>query len=321
MSLHTRTLLSITALAALAACSSENSPTAATGPNASLSSDRNTGLSSADRNLTQNEQLGKKLFFDTKLSTPSGLACAGCHGAQVGYTGPDAAINVAGAVYEGAVTGRFGNRKPPTAAYAGDSPILHLAGTTWVGGMFWDGRATGWILGDPLAEQAQGPFLNPLEQNNASAQVVIDKVLASNYSDLFRKVCTHRATRYECIGRAIAAYERSAEVSQFTSKYDYSLKGQAKLTDQETAGLALFRGKAKCANCHVAPNFTDFTYDNLGVPRNPLNPFYKEHEWNPAGYNLSLIHISEPTRLGMISYAVFCLKKKKKKKKKKKIKT
>ena len=148
-------------------------------------------------------------------------------------------------------------------------------------------------LGDPLAEQAQGPFLNPLEQNNASAQVVIDKVLASNYSDLFRKVCTHRATRYECIGRAIAAYERSAEVSQFTSKYDYSLKGQAKLTDQETAGLALFNGKANCANCHKSTAdpasgkvlFTDFTYDNLGVPRNPLNPFYNETEWNLDGAN------------------------------------
>ena len=51
--------------------------------------------------------------------------------------------------------------------------------------MFWDGRATGRTLGDPLAEQAQGPFLNPLEQNNASPQVVIDKVLASSYADLF----------------------------------------------------------------------------------------------------------------------------------------
>src|SRR5450756_1439476 len=179
MSLHTRTLLSITALAALAACSSENSPTAATGPNASPNSDRNTGLSSAERNLTRNEQLGKKLFFDTNLSTPSGLACAGCHGAEVGYTGPDAAINAGGAVYEGAVAGRFGNRKPPSAAYAGDSPILKWDGTTWVGGMFWDGRATGLTLGDPLAEQAQGPFLNPLEQNNASAQVVINKVSVS----------------------------------------------------------------------------------------------------------------------------------------------
>src|SRR5450759_3891021 len=169
----------------------------------------------------EQEQLGKDLFFDTNLSTPPGLACAGCHGAEVGYTGPDAAINAAGAVYEGAVAGRFGNRKSPSAAYAGDSPILQWDVTTWVGGMFWDGRATGWTLGDPLAEQAQGPFLNPLEQNNASAQVVIDKVLASNYHDLFLQVCTDPAKRYECVGRAIAAYERSAEVSPFTSKYDY----------------------------------------------------------------------------------------------------
>src|ERR1035437_5620589 len=158
---------------------------------------------SAQATLSSKEQLGKNLFFDSNLSDPSGLACAGCHGAEVGYTGQDAAINAAGAVYEGAVTGRFGNRKPPSAAYAGDSPILHLEGTTWMGGMFWDGRATGWTLGDPLAEQAQGPFLNPLEQNNASAQVVIDKVLVSKYSGLFLQVCTDSSAYYECIGRAI----------------------------------------------------------------------------------------------------------------------
>jgi len=239
--------------------------------------------SSAQNPLTSQEELGKYLFFDTNLSDPPGQACAACHAPQVGYTGPNEAINATGAVYEGAVPGRFGNRKPPAAAYAGDSPILHWDGTKWVGGMFWDGRATGDRLGDPLAEQAQGPFLNPLEQNNASAQVVIDKVLASGYSDLFLQVCTDPATYYNCIGRSIAAYERSTEVSQFTSKYDYWLKGQARLTGQEMLGLKLFNGKANCANCHVAPLFTDFTYDNLGVPRNPLNPFYYEPEWNPLG--------------------------------------
>src|SRR5665647_1951107 len=192
--------------------------------------------SSAQATLSSKEQLGKDLLFGPNLSTPVGLACAGCHGAEVGYTGPDAAINAGGAVYEGAVAGRFGNRKPPSAAYAGDSPILHLDETTWVGGMFWDGRATGWTLGDPLAEQALGPFLNPLEQNNASAQAVIDKVLASSYSQLFLRVCTDPKTYYACIGRAIAAYERSAEVSQFTSKYDYWLKGEASLTGQEEWG-------------------------------------------------------------------------------------
>ncbi len=233
--------------------------------------------------LTPQQELGRNLFFDTNLSDPPGQSCAACHSPDVGWTGPDQAINAAGAVYEGAVPGRFGNRKPPTSAYAGDSPILHFDGTNWVGGMFWDGRATGSVLGDPLAEQAQGPFLNPLEQNNASPQVVIDKVLASSYKDLFLQECTDPATYYECIGRSIAAYERSSKVSQFTSKYDYWVKGKAKLTGQEQLGFALFNGKAKCSNCHVAPLFTDFTYDNLGVPRNPENPFYNEPAFNPLG--------------------------------------
>ena len=60
--------------------------------------------------LTPQEQLGKELFFDTNLSQPPGQACAVCHGPSVGYTGPDQAINQGGAVYEGAVAGRFGNR-------------------------------------------------------------------------------------------------------------------------------------------------------------------------------------------------------------------
>jgi cytochrome c peroxidase len=75
----------------------------------------------------------------------------------------------------------------------------------------------------------------------------------------------------------------------FTSKYDYYLKGKATLTAQEQRGLKLFNGKGKCANCHVSegesPLFTDFTYDNLGIPKNPKNPFYYEAAWNPAGLN------------------------------------
>lgn len=239
------------------------------------------GASAQETNLTSQEQLGRLLFFDTNLSTPTGQACAACHGPDVGYTGPSQSINAAGAVYEGAVPGVFGNRKPPSAAYAGDSPLLHQdEAAGWTGGMFWDGRATGYTLGDPLAEQAQGPFLNPREQDNASAQVVIDKVLASDYKNLFLEVCTDPMAYYECIGRSIAAFERSSEVSQFTSKYDYWLKGEARLSGQELRGMALFNGKANCANCHPAPLFTDFTYDNLGVPRNPSNPFYSQ---NPLG--------------------------------------
>ena len=139
--------------------------------------------------FTDKQWLGKQLFFDTNLSEPAGLACAGCHGSQVGWTGPDAVTNLGGAAYEGAVMGRFGNRKPPSIAYGGDSPILHFDATNgWTGGMFWDGRATGLTLGDPMAEQAMGPFLNPLEHNNANAGVVVDKVKQSKYAKLFMEV-------------------------------------------------------------------------------------------------------------------------------------
>ncbi|MHC1697338.1 MAG: cytochrome-c peroxidase [Geobacteraceae bacterium] len=235
---------------------------------------------SAIGTLTPQEELGKSLFFDQNLSLNSNQSCAACHAPAAGWTGPDEYINAHGAVYEGSIAGAFGNRKPPTAAYAGDSPILYYnakAGT-WVGGMFWDGRATGERLGDPLAEQAQGPFLNPKEQALAGPADVISIVQASSYSSLFADQCPGSNTTelYDCIGRAIAAYERSSEVTPFTSKYDYWLKGQAKLTTEEQLGRALFIGKAKCSACHVIkgkkPLFTDFSYDNLGIPKNLENP-------------------------------------------------
>jgi cytochrome c peroxidase len=238
------------------------------------------GVSAAQGGLTPKEELGKALFFDQNLSLNNNQSCATCHAPSVGWIGPDSNINAHGAVYEGSISGAFGDRKPPTSAYAGDSPILHYDAEeeVWVGGMFWDGRATGWTLGDPLAEQAQGPFLNPKEQALSSPQAVIDIVKQSSYAGLFAAQCPGSDTPelYNCIGRAIAAYERSAEVSPFTSKYDFWLKGEAILTGQELWGLELFNGRAMCSACHTSegprPLFTDFTYDNLGVPKNPENP-------------------------------------------------
>jgi len=240
--------------------------------------------------LTKTEKLGQSLFFDRHLSQPAGVACASCHSSTVGWTGSDQAVNLTGAVYPGAVDTRFGNRKPPTAAYAGDSPILHYVDSTtgWVGGMFWDGRATGATLGDPLAEQAQGPFLNPLEQNNPSAAAVVAKVQVSNYAHLFKRVWgrdifNHTTSAYVAIARSIAAFERSPKVSAYSSKYDAYLAGRATLTKAEKNGMKLFTGKANCSNCHVPPLFTDYSYDNLGIPKNPLNPFYSEPGPNPLG--------------------------------------
>src|SRR5512134_1486557 len=95
--------------------------------------------------------LGKAIFFDASLSVNGQQSCATCHAPEVGFTGPDSATNAGGAVYQGAIPNHFGNRKPPASAYAGDSPVFHFD-EGWFGGMFWDGRATGAVLGDPLAE-------------------------------------------------------------------------------------------------------------------------------------------------------------------------
>src|SRR3990172_3349608 len=176
------------------------------------------------------EALGKVLFYDPKLSANGTQSCPTCHGPEVGYTGPDAAANIGGSVYQGALPNHFGNRKPPASAYAGYSPVLYfdMVDGGWFGGMFWDGRATGDILGDPLAEQAQGPYLNPLEQAIASPQVLCFRVKQSDYADLFEDVwgdgslnCAKNVDGvYELIGRSVAAYERSAEVNPYTSKFD-----------------------------------------------------------------------------------------------------
>ncbi len=252
--------------------------------------------------FTPLEDLGRQLFFDSNLSAQQNQSCSGCHQPSAGFTSENSPVNAAGAVHPGSFPDRFGKRKPPSAAYAGGSPVLHYDADrqTWVGGMFWDGRATGERLGDPLAEQALEPFTNPLELALADAMAVCVIVRDATYADLFESIwgagsldCKHDAGgTYDRLAPALAAYERTGDLSPFTSKYDYYLAGKTTLTPQEARGLALFNGKARCATCHPSqpgpdgepPLFTDFSYDNVGLPANPLNPFYTmPKKWNPAG--------------------------------------
>ncbi|MGA1825771.1 MAG: cytochrome-c peroxidase [bacterium] len=242
--------------------------------------------------LSSVENLGKFLFFDN-ISSPDSMSCADCHAPAQGFTGPNPGINRHGAVYRGAVPRRFGNRKPPSAAYAAFSPIFYYDEDEGIfrGGNFWDGRATGEKLGNPAADQALGPFLNPVEHNNPSKQAVLEQVASSRYAHLWEAVwgepistetLVEIEANYDLLGLAIAAYESSDEANQFSSKYDYYLNGEADLTTEEEWGLELFQGRALCSACHPSeagpsgepPLFTDFTFDNIGVPKNPENPFY-----------------------------------------------
>ena len=128
--------------------------------------------------------LGAKLYFDATLSEPSGQACADCHQPFAGYADPEQGLPVS----EGVIAGRFGGRNAPSAAYMGKSPALHQADGVWIGGAFWDGRASGWTDRRPLIEQAKGPFLNPGEMNNTAPAQVVRDVKRSNYAPLFRVV-------------------------------------------------------------------------------------------------------------------------------------
>lgn len=268
-------------------------------------------VASAQSELTPNQQLGKSIFFDDNLSINQNQSCASCHAPEWGFTGPDSTINGHGAVYEGSIPGRFGDRKPPTAAYATVSPIFHLDKKgLWVGGNFWDGRATGQVLGNPAADQALGPFLNPVEQALPDSACVVyrvcNPVIPADYTVTFEEVWGAEACNivwpadvetvcategvsvalsdadraksdmaYGNIGLSIAAYEDSPEVNAFTSKFDFTYEGKTKLTKEEQLGLALFKGKGKCRLCHISGKqafFTDFTFDNLGIPQNPENP-------------------------------------------------
>jgi len=276
-----------------------------------------------DRPAIDLAELGKRLFFDQTLSLTGNQSCASCHGPEVGFSGPNERFNRIGA-YEGAIHGQFGKRKPQTAAYVGSSPVLHIEPKdgvpTFVGGSFWDGRATGRRLNDPLAEQSQGPLLSSIEQALPDSACVVQRVCAGSYADLFDRVglgtcnipaltsltCKGErpvqlnaearrriATGFDVIARALDSYEESIEVSAYTSKYDAWQSGKAELSPQEFEGMAIFSGKGKCSNCHPAASpsegtkalFTDFTYDNLGVPRNPSNPWYRDRAANPLGRN------------------------------------
>ncbi len=305
------------------------------------------GMVQAEDGLSPIEELGKKIFFDEDLSLKRNQACATCHTPEAGWVGADSEINAHGSVYEGSIKGEFGNRKPPSSAYATLAPIFYAdfgnrllgnndaelaADPLFVGGNFWDGRATGWELGNPAADQAQGPFLNPVEQALPDAACVVYRVCEGEYGELFEEVWSPNACMitwpndinrqcrrsdgvvelspqdrnkvdnvYDRVALSIAAFEGSAESNAFTSKIDAHRAGEYDFTPEEIMGRDIFRGKGKCSACHVgaggpgapAPLFTDFTFDNLGVPRNPENPAsIADPDWRDPGLGAFLDSVS-----------------------------
>ncbi|WP_040522127.1 cytochrome-c peroxidase [Aliiglaciecola lipolytica] len=235
--------------------------------------------------------LGKMVFFDPKLSTPVGQSCASCHKPDKGYA--DNQI-----VAAGANPILFGNRNVPSISYVSFTPKWHFNSEdgTWIGGFFWDGRSL------TLHEQAAGPLLSPLEMGNQTKSDVVNKVKKAAYAPHFTKlfgadIWTDSNRAFEAILETLVKFQSSkAFAPRFSSKYDAYLRKKVELSSQEKRGLKIFEDedKGNCAACHPSqineqgewPLFTDFSYDNLGVPRLLSSPFLNmEERYNPAGKN------------------------------------
>ena len=225
--------------------------------------------------LTRLELVGKKIFFDKNLSNPVGISCASCHAPLTGFSDPEHSA------FSKGVLGLLGNRNSPTISYLAFSPqqmYFDNIDSAWVGGFFHDGRASS------LEKQLLEPVFSHIEMNMNNIAAVIDRINRSAYRadfvSIFGEAVFSDSLQFiQSFQKAVVAFEKSNQVSPFTSKFDYYLKGKVQLTRQEMRGLILFNDpeKGNCSACHPSSAdeisgkvlFTDFTYDNIGLPPNP----------------------------------------------------
>lgn len=203
--------------------------------------------------------LGRRLFFDRRLSADGTLSCSSCHDlyGQAGGDGRRTAVGIAGQV---------GGRNAPTVWNAAFQSV-----------MFWDGRAPS------LEEQAKGPMLNPIEMGMPSAAEVERRVAAdAAYREEFARVFgAGRAITIDLVAKAIAAFERTLITAD--TPYDRFVRGDAKALDTaQLRGMALFESVG-CVNCHQGPGFSDASL--LGG-RMPLRIFPTNANPYEAKYDL-----------------------------------
>lgn len=248
-------------------------------------------LSPTTPGLTPVAALGEQLFRDESLSVSGELSCQTCHQPEFAHAAPATDLVSRG----GPGMDLPGIRNSPSIRYASFTPPFGFdAEGTAFGGLFRDGRAAN------LVEQAKLPFLDAREMANPTAAAVVERLRkspnAARFRDVFGEAALDDVARaFQSVGVAIAQYQLELpDFHRFDSKYDAWLAGRAQLTEQEARGLALFEDadKGNCAACHPSrpgpdgspPLFTDFTYDNVGLPRNAKIPANAE----PAFHDLGL---------------------------------
>jgi len=195
-----------------------------------------------DNPLTKEKiELGKLLYFDKRLSVDGMVACANCHNPEFGFTD--------GQSVPTGVGGQKGKRGAPT--------VINRAFST---AQFWDGRAPS------LEEQAKGPMVSPIEMANPSHDAIVERLKKiKGYRELFKNAFVTKDFTIEHVVKALASFERT--VHSGNSPFDKLESGGETLALSESAksGLELFRGKARCTQCHAGFNFTDERFHNIGI--------------------------------------------------------
>jgi cytochrome c peroxidase len=187
--------------------------------------------------------LGRKLYFETRLSKDGSVACATCHDVTRGFT--DRRNTAEG------IGDQIGQRNSPTTLNA-----------VFFASQFWDGRAAS------LEEQALLPIVNPIEMGQPNGAAVAAAIANDvEYQKAFQ-AAYGRAVNYEDVGRALASFERTLVFVD--APFDRFARGDVKAISRDAqAGWALFNGKARCTSCHQMnssnPAGTDSRFHNVGV--------------------------------------------------------
>jgi cytochrome c peroxidase len=242
--------------------------------------------------------IGRTLFFDKSLSASGKMACASCHDPARAFGPPNDSP-----VQRGGSDGRrLGVRAVPSLMYGQNIPpftehYFDDEGDDGIdqgpaGGRTWDGRV------QSAHDQARLPLLSPFEMANTSADAVVASVRRASYAAQFRetfgdRVFDDEALAFKAVLMALETFQQSpTEFYPYSSKYDAWLRHEASLSSEETRGLAAFNDPAKgnCARCHPSamrngafPQFTDFGYAAVGVPRNLGVPANSDRRYYDLG--------------------------------------
>jgi cytochrome c peroxidase len=261
------------------------------------------------------ETLGELMNFDRNMSPNRNEACMSCHMPYSGFSGPIPSVNLTIIAYPGTAHFRVGKRVPQRHPYAPFFPVLQYNQTQglFFGGNFFDSRATGFLLRNPDAEQAQGPPVDTQEMGFPDAACVAFRLTTAAYRPLFEQIWGAgslnikfpKSTEAICDtpggasrfhgsatpipltaedrikanevyghwGQSIDSYEQSVQVSSFSSKFDAFLAGKYKMTADEMAGFKLFNGKGNCNSCHLDGRGTSMSGQDISVAAQ-VNPLF-----------------------------------------------